>query len=565
MMRKIAGLIVLGGMLFFLNADNIDELSPIHPQRDTLLLYEDFFDTIFPPPGWQRIILVGNYNWERRETPIPGMVMAVYPSLSASPGSMARLISPPIGVGAFPTICTLKFSMMHAPEYPPAPDSLKIEYSTNGSTFTQVAAFNRYGPVSGLVEHSVYLGTFSGTMYVGFLGFSGYGDDIYLDEVRLIGNVYEPLQNDVGVDSIISPQAFHRLNIAMVPIARVKNYGTATQYNFPVVCSIVGANGTLRYTNTQNISLLGPGETILVNFSTWVPNVLEQCTVKMRTNLSGDENPTNDRKTRTTQIYTDVLYEGFNNGVPPPGWQAVIVQGSANWVGHTAGTYPTCAPYEGNAMAGYSTSGTNGSKARLISPPITFTTPMSCNLKFWLCHGWNPVPFPETLKVEYSTDGINFTEVAYFFSSDTQYGWVEHNVHFVTLYGTFYIGFLGCAGLGNNIYIDMVRLMPLSISEEKLNNSPRITMLNPPRPNPITNGLTYLSFTLAEPSQVSLKIFDASGRLVKALVNEFKSAGVYTATWNGRNNTGYEVKSGIYFYTLITNGKSITNKIIKAN
>ncbi|MCX7757188.1 MAG: T9SS type A sorting domain-containing protein, partial [candidate division WOR-3 bacterium] len=56
--------------------------------------------------------------------------------------------------------------------------------------------------------------------------------------------------------------------------------------------------------------------------------------------------------------------------------------------------------------------------------------------------------------------------------------------------------------------------------------------------------------------------YDASGRIVKTLVNERKGAGVYDVTWNGKDETGQKVPQGIYFYTFETPNHKSTKKII---
>ncbi len=272
---------------------------------------EGFNDATFPPTGWQSVIVQGSYNWTRTTSntsptcsPYEGDAMASYPSYSATSGSTARLISPPVILGSTPVPCTLKFYMYHDNGYAPGsgygPDSVKVEYSINDTTFNRVTAFRRYEATNGWVEHTVYLGSFSGTLYIGLLAFSEYGDNMNIDYVRLIGS--QTTINDVGVDAIIYPTILHQVNSPMVPVARVKNYGNTIQSNFPVVCSIVGNGSIFRYTNTQNVTTLNAGETTRVNFVTWTPNIVEMCTVKMRTSLVGDQNLVNDAKTTTTQI-----------------------------------------------------------------------------------------------------------------------------------------------------------------------------------------------------------------------------------------------------------------------
>jgi hypothetical protein len=62
--------------------------------------------------------------------------------------------------------------------------------------------------------------------------------------------------------------------------------------------------------------------------------------------------------------------------------------------------------------------------------------------------------------------------------------------------------------------------------------------------------------------RVQLKIYDLTGRLVRTLVDEPQTGGVYTATWNGTNNAGTPVATGVYFYRLTWNGLSATNRVV---
>ena len=72
-------------------------------------------------------------------------------------------------------------------------------------------------------------------------------------------------------------------------------------------------------------------------------------------------------------------------------------------------------------------------------------------------------------------------------------------------------------------------------------------------PNPF-NPRTSFSFSLAQDSQVSLKVFDTRGRLVRTIVDENLKAGSYDRvySWDGRNDAGRVMPSGIYFYRLST-------------
>ena len=75
-------------------------------------------------------------------------------------------------------------------------------------------------------------------------------------------------------------------------------------------------------------------------------------------------------------------------------------------------------------------------------------------------------------------------------------------------------------------------------------------------PNPF-NPETWIPYQLSEDSPVSVSIYDTTGRLVRTLSLGFQSAGFYNsreraAYWDGRNELGERVASGIYFYQLTT-------------
>jgi N-acetylneuraminic acid mutarotase len=378
-----------------------------------------------------------------------------------------------------------------------------------------------------------------------------------------------PAANDVGVDAILSPGGYHMVNTPMTPSASVKNYGTAAQTNFPVVCSIVGPGGAFRYTDTKTVASLGAGVTTTVDFDLWTPTTAEQITTIMRTNLVGDSNPSNNRKTKTTTVGNDMLFEGFNDATfPPSGWQAVIGTGTYNWQRFTVGASPTCSPYEGAAMTGYlSYNASAGSWARLISPPIALgSTPQPLAVKFYMYHDPAYPPGgtlgPDSVKVEYSTNGTIFTRVAAFRRYEAVAQWTEHTVNLGTFSGTVYVAFVALSEYGDNMYVDYIRLMPAGIEEDKPNRLPTITTLNAPKPNPATNGLVNISFNISEPTKACLKIYDASGRVVRTLVNSNLTSGVYNLNWNGTDDNNNEVAEGIYFYTLETSKQNITKKLV---
>jgi hypothetical protein len=80
-------------------------------------------------------------------------------------------------------------------------------------------------------------------------------------------------------------------------------------------------------------------------------------------------------------------------------------------------------------------------------------------------------------------------------------------------------------------------------------------------PNPF-NPATTIAFEIDCAANVELVIYDVEGRVVRRLLNEPFAAGLHRASWNGRNDTGSAVASGIYFYRLVAAGQTRTRKMI---
>jgi len=81
-------------------------------------------------------------------------------------------------------------------------------------------------------------------------------------------------------------------------------------------------------------------------------------------------------------------------------------------------------------------------------------------------------------------------------------------------------------------------------------------------PNPF-NPETEIRFGLPSAAQVTLRIYDASGRRVASLLEKAPlPAGYHTATWRGRDSADRAVPSGVYFYRLDAGDFSETRKMI---
>ena len=95
---------------------------------------------------------------------------------------------------------------------------------------------------------------------------------------------------------------------------------------------------------------------------------------------------------------------------------------------------------------------------------------------------------------------------------------------------------------------------------------PQETVLAQNFPNPF-NPETWIPYQLSDATEVSIHIYDVSGRLVRSLDLGWQPVGSYmtpssAAYWDGRNAVGERVASGIYFYTLQTSDFAATRRMV---
>ncbi|MBP9191570.1 MAG: aryl-sulfate sulfotransferase [Ignavibacteria bacterium] len=249
----------------------------------------------------------------------------------------------------------------------------------------------------------------------------------------------------------------------------------------------------------------------------------------------------------------DFLYRwGRPSNYRAPGTQVFNVVHSGTWI-------PDSVPGGGNIMAFNNREGTNASHVIEIIPPVdslgnytlapgTAYAPASpvwtyAASGFYSNHlgGCQRLANGNTMLSE-STSG-NLFEVNSAGTVVWSYSQAGEVVR-VLRYGLDYPGLAGLVGVSENS-----------------NSNPDSYELNQNYPNPF-NPSTSISYSLPKTSDVSLKIYDMLGNEVRSLLNnESKNAGSYTATWDGKNNSGANVSSGIYFYKLTADNFSKTLKM----
>lgn len=104
-----------------------------------------------------------------------------------------------------------------------------------------------------------------------------------------------------------------------------------------------------------------------------------------------------------------------------------------------------------------------------------------------------------------------------------------------------------------NVYLQKVEFIQVGVDDPQIHHPGNILMQNYPNPfNPSTN----IDFSLKGDSYVSLKIYNIRGQIVKTLVADEMQAGYHSVVWNGTNDSGKSVSSGVYLSGFDTNNQS---------
>ena len=148
--------------------------------------------------------------------------------------------------------------------------------------------------------------------------------------------------------------------------------------------------------------------------------------------------------------------------------------------------------------------------------------------------------------------------------------------------GIFYIGILETAG-ASQIGVDssafghsytrisnwepyntgeiMIRAIVFTGSDNEDDLNPALTLAASNYPNPF-NPETTISYSVPKNGVTSLKVYNTKGQMVRSLVNKDLTAGMHQVVWNGTDDKGKSVPSGVYFYRVENAGKAVTKKML---
>jgi hypothetical protein len=147
-------------------------------------------------------------------------------------------------------------------------------------------------------------------------------------------------------------------------------------------------------------------------------------------------------------------------------------------------------------------------------------------------------------------EGVYLATTPFLFDPDSPTGWVPEDTTSWINSSTYPypIQILGGLDAGNPT---------VSVEQQPLPR--RLAFAN--RPNPFSGGTEFL-FELPQPTNVRLAVYDASGRLVRSLMNAPYPAGRFSIGWNGLDSHGTRARPGVYFGKLETSAETATRRIV---
>ena len=111
----------------------------------------------------------------------------------------------------------------------------------------------------------------------------------------------------------------------------------------------------------------------------------------------------------------------------------------------------------------------------------------------------------------------------------------------------------------NHELLDIGSSKDLAIIAGGLGGTAIYDISNPKNPNPF-NNTTKISYQIERCMSVNLAVYNVYGKRVAKLISGEQAAGNYTVSWNGSNQAGQTVSSGMYYYQLQTVERNISKK-----
>lgn len=342
----------------------------------------------------------------------------------------------------------------------------------------------------------------------------------------------------------------------------LKNYGMAPEPpGIPVEISIKDdGDNVLHSAQASTDDTLNAGDEMQVGLGDWTaPDTTANLWVKAAVQLSGDQRSGNDARTvQITSLSLKVNFsEDFEAAADSLLWKIVSVGDSSveNW-------HLTHLPALGRyAMRVNPDSTSIVQEEWLISPPIS----NAAELFFYWDYGADQIQDALLILSSSTTDSLaEFTDTVMTITPD----YPDSVNHFHKLNKAAlvpdaqYIAFVYKGNGGHYWALDNIGVSssPTGIADQP-GGIPGDYALLPNYPNPF-NPSTTVRYSLPKATEVRIVIYNILGQRVRRLVDEHRNAGVHQIQWDGRNDSGGQAASGIYFYRMETSDFSISRKML---
>jgi hypothetical protein len=326
-------------------------------------------------------------------------------------------------------------------------------------------------------------GTFSVTCSTELAGDGVHANDRVADSVRV-------RVLDVGCSVLLAPLGTIDSGTTVTPACSVHNYGTGSQdYR---VRMIIGSF----YSDTAHVTGHAPGTALYVTFPEWaVTQIGGPYAVACSTELAGDAQAANDRQTGVVLVTRPVRDVGVLQIIQPVDTVdtgAIVVPTAAvRNFGELEETFPVRF-----SIGSFYTADTSVT----IGPGVTDT-----------------VSFRAWVVGEIGT----------------------HVVRCSTMLD-------GDQNNANDLVVDTVVVPSVGIGQPENSAAPPAFALYQSRPNPLARG-TSIRYALPRPAPVEVRIYNATGTLVRRLVDGGQATGYRCAYWNGCDDRGRRVAPGVYY------------------
>jgi pseudomonalisin len=364
-----------------------------------------------------------------------GSKFADFNSYTSASGSKTRLYTPggfaiPSGYGA----AALTFWMYHDTEYASGNDQVQVQVSTDGTTWTSVgSAVSRYNGSTGWAQAAVDLSAYLGSsIWLGFLGISGYGNDLYLDDVSVVASgAPAPTYAVSGAVSLSGA------GLSGATVTAGGKSATTTSGGGYTISGLV--NGTYA---------------VVPSLSGYVYSPASRSVAVNGADASGID-------------FTAAVDPGptalFTHGFESTGWSTAQVSGTTGkWTLASSGSRPSASPHGSSKLAGFNSyTSSSGSQTRLYQSAgfAIASSYTSAALKFWMYHDTGFASHDDRVQVQVSTNGSTWSNVG---SAISRYngttGWAQVAVDLSAYVGqsSVQLGFLGISAYGNDVYLDDV-------------------------------------------------------------------------------------------------------------